>query len=165
MERNTGRARRKHRRQGDEEHDATTWEWQGNGPPVEAGRVGKHACGWWRQTEGGKYPWEGEHWVQQGPYCAGRGRQRGRNRTREGRHRLARGTPRAAYQGRKAQTIGGGWKAVVQSRWTVALRLGKMGLEKRLQREREAFLTGERWEAIGDRSEGREKRNERSRKR
>ena len=34
-----------------------------------------------------------------------------------------------------------------------------------MQREREAALTGEKWMAIGDRSGGREKWNEQSRKR
>ena len=42
---------------------------------------------------------------------------------------------------------------------------GRDGGENRVKREREAVLTGEIWGAIGDRSGGREKRNERSRKR
>ena len=69
---------------------------------------------------------------------AGLGRQRGDNRTREGSHRLARGTPRAGLHGREAQTSGGGRRAEAPSRWTVAPRQGEMGGEKRVQREREA---------------------------
>ena len=53
----------------------------------------------------------------------------------------------------------------VPSRWTVALRPGEMRGEKRVKRDREEALTGEIWRAIGDRSWGREKRNEQYRKR
>ena len=52
----------------------------------------------------------------------------------------------------------------VTSRRTVNPRLGEMGSKKRVQRYREAS-TGEIWRAIGDRSGGRETRNEQSRKR
>ena len=49
--------------------------------------------------------------------------------------------------------------------WTVAPLPGEIGGGKKVQREREAASTGEIWGAIGDRSGGREKRNELSRKR
>ena len=40
MARNTGRARWKHRVKADEEHEATTQDRQGTGPPVDSGRGG-----------------------------------------------------------------------------------------------------------------------------
>ena len=45
--RNMGRARRKHREQGDEEHDVTTRDQYGTGQPVEASRGGSGStdCG------------------------------------------------------------------------------------------------------------------------
>ena len=88
----------------------------------------------------------------------------GGNRKREGRHRLAQGTPWADQQGRKVQTGGGGWQAGAPSRWTFDPLPGEMGEDKRLQREIEVASTDERWRVVGDRSRGREKRNERSRK-
>ena len=60
---------------------------------------------------------------------------------------------------------GEGRKAGAASRWTVAPGTGDMGREKRVKIEREAVSTGERWGSIGDRSGGREKWNEQSRKR
>ena len=71
---------------------------------------------------------------------SGQGRKRGGNRAREGRHRLARGTPWYDQHERKLQTSSGGRQAGEPSRWTVALRLGKMGgggckeIKKRFQR-------------------------------
>ena len=48
--RNTGRARRNHRGQGDEERDATIRDWQGTGPLVMASSGGERMCGWWSQA-------------------------------------------------------------------------------------------------------------------
>ena len=52
-ERNTGRARQKHRGRGEEENDATTQDRQGTGPPVKAGRGGG------REVDGGRHREEG----------------------------------------------------------------------------------------------------------
>ena len=52
----------------------------------------------------------------------------------------------------------------INYRWTFAPRPGDMGGGERLQREREAVSTGERWRVIRDRSAGRDKYNERSQK-
>ena len=77
---------------------------------------------------------------------------------------LARGTPLGRPE----------WEGSTDVRWRPADRgavqvdsfstPGRDGGENRVKREREAVLTGEIWGAIGDRSGGREKRNERSRK-
>ena len=34
----------------------TTQDWKGTGPPIEVGRGGGQACGWWRHAEGGRNP-------------------------------------------------------------------------------------------------------------
>ena len=64
----------------------------------------------------------------------GQGPQRGVNRTREGRHRLARVNPWSSQYGSKAQTSGGGRQVGALSRWTVAPCPGDMGGEKQVQR-------------------------------
>ena len=56
----------------------------------------------------------------------GQGCQRGGNHTREGSHRLTRGTPRSGRHGREAQMIRGGRRAGALSRWTVAPHPGEM---------------------------------------
>ena len=63
------------------------------------------------------------------------------------------------------QTRSGGRKSGAPSRWKVAPRLGDMwGGRSGFKREREEVSMGERWRAVGYRSWGMEKRNERLRK-
>ena len=150
---------------GGEEQNATTQYKQGTVLPVEASRGGAGGCvdGEGRQREEGtpgrENPGGDRDLIAQ--VKDGKG---GGGRKREGRHRLARGTPWDAQQGRKSQMSGGVRQVGAPSRWTVSPRPVEMGREKWVQKEREAVSTGERWREIGDRYGGREKRNERSRK-
>ena len=65
-----------HRGRGEEEHDATTWDRQGTGLPVEAGRGGGAGVRMEEAFREKSYPWTVEPWGRKGPDCAGRGRQR-----------------------------------------------------------------------------------------
>ena len=149
---------------GDEEHESITWYRQGTGPPAKAGREGERVCGWWRQEERGRDPWTGEPWVRQGPDCTGQGWKRGVKRWGKpdtGSRKELLGNPSRVGKRRRAV------QANMRGRRPGGRSLRsreKLGEEKRVQAEREAASTSERWRAIGDSSGGREKGNERSRK-
>ena len=114
---------------GDEEHYATTQDWQGTGPPVEAGRGGGSECEGMEAGRGREGPlyritlgltgtWE------QVEDC------KGGNRTGEGRHGFLEELLWASQHGREAQTSGGVRRAGALSRWTVSPRPGEKGGEE-----------------------------------